>query len=161
MKTRIDSFINIFLIAVLFTFSIGCKNAPSPSSSGQDDINTSDLNSTSEVEAITDGKSVVRIEAFGKNSSHFSITVHNTNGVKTGTYSINNPGTSAFYKDDFKGPDAYLTNALKDNMGNVTITTLTQEKVVGTFEFSIRNAGNPDDKRVVSNGSFNLKFSTY
>ena len=114
-----------------------------------------------EEEAITDGNTMVRVEAFAADGSHLALTVYSITGISPGTYPITDPGMSGFFKKDFKEGDGFVTNGMADNPGSITITELTTEKVTGTFAFAIRNAGDPDDIRQVTDGNFDLKFTTY
>ena len=114
-----------------------------------------------EEEAITDGKTLVRIEAFAANGSFLAITVYRADGIGPGTYAITEAGMQGFFQDDFQAGGGYLTNGMKDNPGSVTITTMTEDKVVGIFAFAIRSAGNPDDIRQITEGRFDLKFTKY
>ena len=114
-----------------------------------------------EEEAITDGNTMVRIEAFAADGSHLALTIYGISGIKPGTYPITEPGMSGFYKQDFAEGDGFVTNGMVDNAGSITISELTAEKVVGTFAFAIRSAGDPEDIKQVTNGSFDLTFTTY
>ncbi len=192
MKNRIHPFciyIVFFTVTCLFT---ACKNAPSPesvdaSNSDYPEASTTNTNSSNngvvkfkmdgvdwvsgppghpelkfEEEATTDGKKVVRIEAFGPNGSHMALTVYDADGIRTGiSYPVPDQGNTGFYKDDFQGPNSYLTVGVKDNTGKIKITSLSKEKVVGTFEFLMRNAGDPEDIRSITAGEFDVRFTTY
>lgn len=114
-----------------------------------------------EEEAITDGNSMVRIEAFAADGSHIALTVFNEAGISAGTYPITDTGNTGFYKDDFTAGGGYLTNGIPDNPGSITITSLTDEAVSGTFSFTIRSSGDPEDLRKITEGSFDVKFSYY
>lgn len=114
-----------------------------------------------EEEAITDGNTMVRIEAFAADGSHLALTVYSASGVKPGTYPITDQGMSGFYKKDFAKGDGFVTNGMANNPGAITIAELTTEKVAGTFAFAIRSAGDPEDIRQVTDGSFDLTFTTY
>ena len=114
-----------------------------------------------EEEATTDGRTVVRIDAFAPDGSTFSNTIYNDAGIGPGSYPISNLGMSAFFQEDASEGDGYLTNGLTDNPGSITITEMTGEKVTGVFNFSMRHAGNPTDIRHVTDGSFDLKFTPY
>ena len=54
-----------------------------------------------------------------------------------------------------------LPSGMKDNPGVITITNLTKEKVTGTFTFPMRNSGDPEDIRQITEGSFDLRFTYY
>ncbi|MEZ5041944.1 MAG: hypothetical protein R2828_18755 [Saprospiraceae bacterium] len=114
-----------------------------------------------EEEAITDGNTLVRIEAFAADGSYLALTIYTTSQIGPGTYPITDVGMQGFFKADFNEGGGYLTNGMKDNPGFITITDMTAEKVVGTFAFAIRNAGDPDDIRQVTAGSFDLQFTKY
>lgn len=114
-----------------------------------------------EEEAITDGRTMVRIEAFAADGSHLALTIFNTSGIGPGTYAITDMGMSGFYKKDFVEGDGYVTNGMKDNPGFITITEMTTDKVAGTFAFALRNAGDPDEIKQVTGGSFDVKFTKY
>ena len=114
-----------------------------------------------EEEATTDGNTVVRIEAFAENGSHFALTIYKTSDIGPGIYPINDTGMSGFFKDDFNEGGGYLTSGMKDNPGQITITSMTENKVVGTFTFPIRNSGDPEDIRQITEGSFDLRFTYY
>lgn len=114
-----------------------------------------------EEEAISDGATLVRIEALAADGSYLSLTVYKASGISAGTYPITEAGMSGFYKKDFKEPEAYLTSGMKDNSGSITISSLTEEKVVGTFAFAIRNSGDPEDIKQITEGSFDLNFTNY
>ena len=114
-----------------------------------------------EEEAITDGNTMVRVEAFAANGSHLAFTVYQAAGIGPGTYAITDPGMSGFFKDDFKEGGGYSTSGMQGNPGVITISTLTADKVSGTFNFQMRNAGDPEEIRAVTAGSFDLKFSKY
>ena len=66
-----------------------------------------------------------------------------------------------FFKDDFKAGGGYLTNGMNDNPGSITITSMTADKVAGTFTFAMRSSGDPEDIRQVTEGSFDVRFTTY
>lgn len=114
-----------------------------------------------EEEAITDGNTMVRIEAFAADGSHLALTIYSASGVKPGTYAITDQGMSGFYKKDFAEGGGFVTNGMADNPGSITISELTAESVTGTFAFAIRSAGDPEDIRQVTDGSFDLTFTTY
>jgi hypothetical protein len=38
---------------------------------------------------------------------------------------------------------------------------MSEKKVVGTFSFLVRNTGDPEDIRQITEGSFDLNFSYY
>ena len=114
-----------------------------------------------EEEATTDGKTLVRIEAFSANGSYLALTIYSTTGIMPGSYPINEPGMSGFYKDDYNEGGGYLTTGMRDNPGVVTITSLNDKDVKGTFSFQLRNSGDPEDIRHITEGSFNVRFSSY
>ena len=114
-----------------------------------------------EEEATTDGNTVVRIEAFAEDGSYLALTIYKTSGIGPGTFPITDTGMSAFYKKDFNEGGGYVTSGMKDNPGSITITSMTKEKVVGTFNFAIRSSGDPEDVRQVTAGSFDLNFTYY
>ncbi len=114
-----------------------------------------------EEEAITDGATMVRIEAFAANGSYLTLTVYSESGISPGTYPITGTAMQGFYKYDFSGDDSYLTNGMADNPGSITITSLSDDKVTGTFSFAMRSAGDPEDIRQVTGGSFDVAFSKY
>ena len=114
-----------------------------------------------EEEAITDGDLMINFEAFAEDGSYLAITAFSESGIGPGTYPITDAGMRAFYKDDFTAEDAYLSNGMEDNPGYITITNLTAESVSGTFTFAMRSSGNPEDIRQVTDGSFDLRFTTY
>lgn len=115
-----------------------------------------------EEEAITDGKTLVRIEAFAADGSHLALEIYDASGnISPGTFPVANAGIRGFYKKDFRGGGGYVTNGMQDNPGAITITELTDDHVAGTFYFKIRSSGNPDDIQDVTAGSFNVKFSKY
>ena len=113
------------------------------------------------VEAITDGATMVNIEAFASDGSYLALTIFRDTGIGPGTYAITETGMRGFYKEDYGGPDAYLTNGMPDNPGSITITSLTDEKVTGAFSFAIRSAGDPENVRQITAGSFDLTFTSY
>ncbi len=112
-----------------------------------------------EEEAITDGNTMVRIEAFAGDGSYFALTVFSASGVGVGTYPITGQGMSGFYKKDFEAGDGYVTTGMTDNPGAVTISRLTADEVEGTFQFAIRSAGDPEKISQITNGSFNVRFT--
>lgn len=114
-----------------------------------------------EEEAITDGSTMVRIEGYAQDQSNFALTIYQATGIGTGTYPITDQGMQGFLKFKEQGGINYVTNGMPDNPGSVTITELTDEKVVGTFQFRMRSAGNPDDIKELTAGSFDLRFTTY
>ncbi|MEL6658874.1 MAG: hypothetical protein AAFY48_18735 [Bacteroidota bacterium] len=114
-----------------------------------------------EEEAITDGASLVRIEAYAADGSHLALTIFNDTGVGVGTFPITDPGMRGFLQFKEEGGISYLTNGMPDNPGSITITELTSEKVVGTFNFRMRSAGDPEDIKEATAGSFDVQFTTY
>jgi hypothetical protein len=112
-----------------------------------------------EEEAITDDNTMVRIEALSADGSYISLTVYSESGVGVGTYSITDQGMRGFYKPDFKEGDAFLTSGMEDNPGTITISRLTHDEVEGSFQFAMRNSGDPEDIKQVTNGSFSLRFT--
>ena len=66
-----------------------------------------------------------------------------------------------FLQFEERGGISYLTNGMPDNPGSITITELTSEKVVGTFNFRMRSAGDPEDIKEATSGSFDVRFTTY
>ncbi|MDC8004563.1 hypothetical protein POV27_10930 [Aureisphaera galaxeae] len=115
-----------------------------------------------EEEAITDGNTLVRIQAFGADGSHLALEIFQAAGnLGPGTYPITQAGMRGFYKKDFRGGGGYLTNGMPDNPGSITITELTDDHVAGTFSFRLRNSANPEDIREVTKGSFDVMFSNY
>ncbi len=114
-----------------------------------------------EEEAITDGSTMVRIEGYADDQSNFALTIYQATGIGTGTYPITDQGMLGFLKFKDQGGINYVTNGMPDNPGSVTITEFTAEKVVGSFQFRMRSAGNPDDIKEVTAGSFDLRFTTY
>lgn len=114
-----------------------------------------------EEEAITDGSTMVRLEGYAADQSNFALTIYRATGIGPGTYPITEQGMQGFLKFKDQGGISYVTNGMSDNPGSVTITELTDDKVVGTFRFRMRSAGNPDDIKEVTAGSFDLRFTTY
>jgi len=114
-----------------------------------------------EEEATTDGETVVRIEAFAADGSHLALTIYTTSGIGPGSYPITDNGMSGFFKGNFNEGGRYVTNGMKDNPGLVTISSMTDKKVAGKFSFPMRNAGDPEDIRQVTAGSFDLHFTYY
>ncbi len=114
-----------------------------------------------EEEATTDNSTMVRIEAFASDGSYIALTIYQTSDIGPGTYPITGTGMSAMYKESFSGTDSWLTAGLPNNTGSITISTMTDESVAGTFHFTIRNAGDPNDIRQITDGTFDLAFSTY
>lgn len=112
-----------------------------------------------DVEAITDHSTMVRIEAFAKDGSYLALSVFKQGGgISTGTYPITDTGMSGFFQYDPEAGGGFLTNGLPDNPGIITITSLTDEKVTGTFQFTMRDAGDPDQLKYVSEGNFDVTF---
>ena len=166
-------------LAIFITLILGCGGSPS---SGSSSTNGSSDNGVVkfkmdgvdwisgppghpelkfEEEATTDGNTVVRIEAFAENGSHLALTVYTTSGIGPGTYPISDQGMSGFYNDNFSEGGGYLTNGMNDNPGSITISSMTENEVVGTFNFHMRNAGDPEDIRQITEGSFDLRFTHY
>ncbi|AVI50913.1 hypothetical protein C5O00_06885 [Pukyongia salina] len=112
-----------------------------------------------EEEAITDDKTMVRIEAYSADGSSFALTIFKQAGIGPGTFSITDPGMRGFYATNNAEGDTYLTNGMDSNPGSVTISSLTEDGVEGTFQFAIRNSGDPEDIKQLTNGTFNLKFT--
>ena len=165
-------FIYTFLIALI----LGCSGTPSTNNSASTDngvvkFKLDGLEWISgppghpelefEEEAITDGNTMVRIEAFAADGSHLALTVYKASGIGTGTYPITEAGMSGFVKKYFKEGYEFLTSGMKDNPGYITINSMTREKVTGTFSFALRNAGDPEDIRQATGGSFDVKFTYY
>lgn len=114
-----------------------------------------------EEEAITDLTTMVRIEAFASDGSHFALTIYQTSDIGPGTYPITGTGMSAIYEDAFGGPDVWLTAGMPINAGSITISSMTNEKVAGTFNFKLRNAGDPDDILQITDGRFDVRVTEY
>lgn len=114
-----------------------------------------------EEEAITDGNTMVRVEAFAADGSHLALTIYSAAGVKPGTYPISDPGMSGFYEKGFAEGDGFVTNGMPSNPGSITITELSTERVAGTFAFAIRSAGDLEDIRQITDGTFDLKFTEF
>ena len=112
-------------------------------------------------EVTTDGETGVRIEAFAADGSHLALTIYTTFGIGPDSYPIKDNGMSGFFKDDFNEGGGYLTNGMKDKPGLATITSMTDNKVAGKFNFPMRNAGDTEDIRQVPAGSFDLRFTYY
>ena len=170
----------MFKNGVLFTclaiFILGCSGTSSNSAKASNDTGTVKFKIDGidwvsappghparnyEEEAITVGKTMVRIEAFSSNGSYLALTIFSAEGISPGTYPIIEPGMSGIYKDDFNKGESYLTSGMIDNSGVVTITGLTDKQVSGNFNFSIRNSVDPEDIRKITDGSFDLPFTTY
>lgn len=112
-----------------------------------------------EEEAITDNNTVVRVEAFAADGSHFALTVYQTSDIGPGTYPITGTGMSAIYEKVFGGPEVWLTSGMPNNAGSITISSMTDERVTGTFNFDLRNAGDPEDVLQITEGRFDVKVS--
>ena len=172
----------ILISSLLLALLLGCGASPSTSSSSSASAASSQDNGVVqfqldgtdwisgppghpelkyEEEAITDGTSLVRIEAYAADGSHLALNVYSTSGLGPGTYPITDQGMSAFLKFEEQGGINYVTNGMPDNPGSITITELTAEKVVGTFSFRMRSVGNPEDIREVTAGTFDVRFTTY
>ena len=50
---------------------------------------------------------------------------------------------------------------MKSNPGTISIESLTDEKVKGSFEFKLRSSVDPEDIKVVSGGKFEVEFTRY
>lgn len=112
-------------------------------------------------DAITDNRTMVRIEAFAADGSYFALTVYNSAGIGVGSYSIESPGMSAIYGEKYRDGLKYLTSGMKSNPGTISIESLTDEKVKGSFEFKLRSSVDPEDIKVVSGGEFDVEFTRY
>lgn len=112
-----------------------------------------------EEEAITDDKTMVRIEAYSTDGSNFALTIFKQAGIGVGTYPITDPGMRGFYATNNAEGDTYLTNGMDSNPGSVTISSLTEAGVEGTFQFALRSSGDPEDIRQLTNGTFKLRFT--
>jgi hypothetical protein len=82
----------------------------------------------------------------------------------TGTYSIAAATGNANYVMSYNittsstNSTAYVASNLRGNgAGTVTVTTFSATEVVGTFSFTGDNASGGTDKKVVTNGKFNIK----
>jgi hypothetical protein len=80
----------------------------------------------------------------------------------TGTYSIATATGTANYLMSYNvgssNPTAYVASNLRGNgSGTVTVTTFSATEVIGTFSFTGDNASGGTDKKVVTNGKFNVK----
>lgn len=114
-----------------------------------------------EEEAITDNNTMVRVEAFAADGSHFALTVYQTSDIGPGTYPITGTGMSAIYEKAFGGPEVWLTAGMPNNAGSITISSMTDERVTGTFNFDLRNAGDPEDILQITEGRFDVKVSAF
>jgi len=112
-------------------------------------------------DAITDNRTMIRIEAFAADGSYFALTVYNSAGIGPGTYSIESPGMSAIYGEKYRDGLKYLTSGMRSNPGTISIESLTDEKVKGSFEFKVRSSVDPEDIKVVSAGRFDVEFTRY
>jgi len=104
---------------------------------------------------------MIRIEAFAADGSYFALTVYNSAGIGPGTYSIESPGMSAIYGEKYRDGLKYLTSGMRSNPGTISIESLTDEKVKGSFEFKVRSSVDPEDIKVVSAGRFDVEFTRY
>ncbi len=75
------------------------------------------------------------------------------NNLKVGTF--NTGGTDAILS---YSTDATFANTFLGTTGTVTVTSLTSDTIVGTFQFTGTNASSLKTK-VISEGSFNCKYS--
>lgn len=82
----------------------------------------------------------------------------------TGTYSIAAATGTANYLMSYNvapsgtNPTAYVASNLRGNgAGTVIVTTFSATEVAGTFSFTGDNASGGTDKKVVTNGKFNVK----
>ena len=112
-----------------------------------------------EEEAITDDNTMVRIEGLAADGSFFSLTVFNQSGIGVGTHAVKDKGIQGSYKPALNGEDVFLIADLENNPGSVTITKLTGDEVEGTFQFPMRSAGDPENIKQFTNGSFSLRFT--
>lgn len=112
-------------------------------------------------DAITDNRTMVRIEAFAADSSYFALTIYNSAGIGPGSYSIEAAGMSAIYGEKYREGLKYLTSGMKSNPGTISIESLTDEKVKGSFEFKLRSSVDPEDIKIVSGGEFEVAFTRY
>ena len=164
-----------FLFTISFIILTSCGGSGSSSGSTStssgfvkfklngSDWESSDANPDNkfDVDAITDHSTLVRVEAFAKDGSYFTLNVHQTSGISTGTYPITDQGMSGFFKYVPTDGDGYVSNGMPDNPGSITISTLTEEKVAGTFYFRLRNAANPDEIIEITEGEFDVEFAEY
>lgn len=109
-----------------------------------------------DVAALTDHETMVRVEAFAANGSYITLNVYKESGISTGTYPITDPGMRGFFKYNINGGGGFLTNGMPDNPGEITITSLTREKVTGTFQFQLRDSGDPNKLLKVTEGRFDV-----
>jgi uncharacterized protein DUF6252 len=103
----------------------------------------------------------------GSNSSGKAINLV-LNGVSTtGTYDIGGDNLIAIvgsYVDtNIQNPMASVTYVAPTEggavKGSITVTELTDTKIVGTFHFTGTNQDDANDTKEVTNGAFNLEFN--
>lgn len=110
------------------------------------------------VDAITDHKTVVQLRGFAANGTSMDLTLFREEGVGPGTYTLGKMSQAA-YEYDSGDKLIYITAGMKEEAGSATIETLTETRVTGRFSFRMRNSANPDDVKVVTNGSFDVEFN--
>ncbi len=110
------------------------------------------------------GTSTITLQ--GSNSGGKTISLI-MNGVSAaGTYDIGGDNTIAIvgsYTDtNIQNPAASITYVAPTEggavKGSITITELTDAKIVGTFRFTGTNQDDATDTKEVTNGAFNLEF---
>ncbi|MDW3650636.1 MAG: DUF6252 family protein [Bacteroidia bacterium] len=110
------------------------------------------------VDAITDHNTVVQFKAYAANGTYLDITVYNVDGIGPGTYALGKTSQAA-YESDTGDKLIYITAGMKEEAGSATIESLTETRVTGRFSFKMRNSANPDDVKVVMNGTFDVEFN--
>lgn len=89
-----------------------------------------------------------------KGTEIFSLDINDFKGI--GTYNLSDGSASASYTVNLQGNLSTYTST----QGTIKITTSTDKKIVGTFEFKGVNADDQSE-RTISEGSFSLNVTTY
>ncbi|MEL6255659.1 MAG: DUF6252 family protein [Bacteroidota bacterium] len=110
------------------------------------------------VDAITDHRTFVQLRGFAANGTSMDLTLYNAEGVGPGTFILGKTSQAA-YESETEAKLMYITAGMKEEAGTATIEKLTETRVSGHFSFKMRNSANPDDIKVVTNGTFDVEFN--
>ncbi len=106
---------------------------------------------TLDVQGIKTGNTIV---VTGTDSNSKQAQVQLTDVTKIGTYGVN-AGNTLRWTESTSPTDSFMANAMFGS-GTITVSELTDTKIVGTFSFTGFSAGGTT--RVITDGKFNVEF---
>jgi len=110
-------------------------------------------NATLDVQVVKSGNTIV---VTGTDSNAKQSQVYISNITKAGTYDVTvGSGNTLRWTESTNPTDSFIANGTLGSDGKITVTELTDTKIVGTFSFIGFSTGGT---RTITDGEFNVEF---